>query len=119
MTSNKWLIVLLPVLVVIATPFICHKQQTSLTTTRFVRFNEAAIDNVIEYIDRQSQGAKFKVKGESEPYVFFPRTDKQLNDGHYFSNLAVAGDTVIKKSFSDTLLLIKGHQVYKYTFVKF
>jgi len=82
------------------------------------KFNEAKIDTVLKadsYIFAKGSGIKLT---DGSAYVFYPHTDKMLNDNKIFYQVAKRGDRILKDSKSDTLFLYKGNTILKYTFVK-
>lgn len=84
---------------------------------QFRKFNEANINGVIRKVESAYKGVLFEIEGNGETFVFYPRTDKVLNDSHIFVYTASEGDRIVKPSYSDTLILIKGSKTLKYEFV--
>lgn len=85
----------------------------------FKKFNKANIEGVLLYVKLAYKGIAFRITGDTEEYVFYPYTNKELNNSSIFGYTATIGDSVIKPAYSDTLKLIKGNEVLKYTFAKF
>ena len=86
--------------------------------TNHKTFNEANIAGRIENIGIKNHGTSFKVQNALIEYVFYPYTNKQLNDSKVFGDLAEKGDSIIKPAFSDILVLIKKNKAYEYNFKK-
>lgn len=84
---------------------------------QFKKFNEANINGVIRNVESAYKGVLFEIEGNGETFVFYPRTDKILNDSHIFVYTASKGDRIVKPPYSDTLILIKGAETLKYEFV--
>ena len=84
----------------------------------FESFNSADIDNRIESVRIAHKGTGMKLD-DGRDFVFYPYTDKGLNDGSKFNHTTESGDRVEKKAFSDTLYLYKGDKILTYTFTKF
>lgn len=85
----------------------------------FKQFNEAKIDNVLKvdsYIFAKGSGIKLENGLE---YVFYPYTNRKLNEGKNFNRVAKKGDKIFKEPYSDTLFLFKKNKILKYTFIKF
>jgi hypothetical protein len=83
----------------------------------YEEFNSAVIDTKIQSIRVAYKGTGMKLKDGRE-FVFYPLTDKGLNEGKKFSHTAQEGDHVYKQAFSDTLFLIHGDKKLAYTFKK-
>jgi hypothetical protein len=92
------------------------KYQTKMGQEDFKHFNNAYIEGIIKSVYIKHHGSGFKIESDSRDFVFYPYTDKTLNEGHIFHHFAEPRDKVIKSAFSDTLYLIKDRKVYKYTF---
>ena len=81
------------------------------------QFNSQEIIGKIEYIRSKHRGVAFKIEEYKNEFIFHPYTNV-INGFHLFYNIAERGDSIIKGSFSDTLILIKNNNVYYYTFEK-
>ncbi|WP_100629292.1 hypothetical protein [Algoriphagus formosus] len=81
----------------------------------FNEFNSAVIDSQIKSIRIAYKGTGMRLMDGRE-FVFYPLTDKGLNEGKKFSYTAEEGDHVFKAAFSDTLFLIHGDKKLAYTF---
>lgn len=83
----------------------------------FNEFYSAEIDSKIK-----STRIAFKGTGmlliDGREFVFYPLTDRSLNEGKKFSYTAAEGDQVFKSAFSDTLFLIHDNKKLAYTFIK-
>lgn len=84
----------------------------------FQEFNSAVIDSQIKSIRIAYKGTGMKLVDGRE-FVFYPLTDKSLNEGKKFSYIVEEGDHVFKPAFSDTLFIIHGGKKLAYTFIKF
>ena len=84
----------------------------------FKAFNSAEIETDIESVKVAYKGTEVKLV-DGRVFVFFPITDKELNNGKKFNYTAEQGDRVIKKAQSDTLYLITKEGELKYTFQRF
>jgi hypothetical protein len=83
----------------------------------FHEFNSAVIDAQIKSIRIAYKGTGVRLMDGRE-FVFYPLTDKGLNEGKKFSYTAEEGDHVFKPAFYDTLFLIHGDKKLAYTFKK-
>lgn len=83
----------------------------------FEEFNSAVIDTQIKSIRIAYKGTEMKLVDGRE-FVFYPFTDKDLNQGMKFGDTAEKGDYVFKSAFSDTLFLIHEDKKLAYTFQK-
>jgi ethanolamine transporter EutH len=84
----------------------------------FNEFNSAVIDSQIHSIRIAYKGTGMKLVNGRE-FVFYPVTNKDLNEGKKFNSTAEKGDYVLKSAFSDTLFLFHGNKKLAYTFKKF
>jgi hypothetical protein len=82
------------------------------------QFFNSNLNGIIEKVSIKYHGSSFSLKGNNKEYVFYPYTDERLNNGKVFENFANKGDSILKPSQSDTLILVKQTKVYKYTFHK-
>ena len=83
----------------------------------FKSFNESQIIGEIEEIGIKQHGTGFRIKNDSIDYVFYPITSK-INEKKILYQIAEKGDSIVKFRYSDTLILIKRKEKYKYTFQK-
>ncbi|WP_192350264.1 hypothetical protein [Algoriphagus sp. Y33] len=83
----------------------------------FEEFNSAVIDTQIKSLRIAYKGTEMRLMDGRE-FVFYPLTDRDLNEGKKFSYTAVKGDHVFKPAFSDTLFLIHEDKKLAYTFKK-
>lgn len=82
----------------------------------FVQFDNAHLQGILDYTTIRRHGSLIKIKGMQEEFVFYPIVNRYLNDGKTFDSLAEPGDSIIKKSHSDKLKLVKGDKVYFFAF---
>lgn len=82
------------------------------------QFFSSNLNGIVERVGIKHHGSFFTLQDNSKEYVFYPHTDKQLNNSTVFENFAERGDSILKPSQSDTLFLVKQGKVYKYTFEK-
>lgn len=87
-------------------------------TKIYTLFFESNIKGRLIYAKIKCHGCAFKVDNDSVEYVFYPNTNKYLNNSHIFYYFAEQGDSIVKPSSSDTLYLIKNDVKYKYLFNK-
>jgi hypothetical protein len=85
---------------------------------RFDEFFNSNLNGEIQKIGIKHHGVALKINNEENEYVFYPYTS-DLNDKNVFNYFANVGDTILKPSNTDTLILIKQNKRYKYTFQKF
>lgn len=84
----------------------------------FIHFDSSQINGELEYVKIKYHLCTFKIKGEVGEYFFDPITS-DLNYNEVFEYIAVPGDLINKKAFSDTLELKKNGKIYQYNFRKF
>lgn len=70
-------------------------------------FDTTAIQGRLTYVGYLNHGTGIKVEGNDRKLLFYPNTDKVLNEGRVFTNLARPGDSVIKPAYAHALVLIK------------
>ena len=85
----------------------------------YALFMSHDIVGVIQRVQITQKQSGITLKGSNQEFVFSPITDKKLNGGNIFRGFAEKGDSVIKKTNSDTLILIKSGKRYYYMFDKF
>jgi hypothetical protein len=83
----------------------------------FDEFNKAELLGIIDKIEIKHHGVGFRLNNNANEFVFFPYTNK-INNNKIINLFAKRGDSIIKSSFSDTLILIKDNKKYRYTFNK-
>jgi hypothetical protein len=79
-------------------------------------FDQAPVRGVLAKVDIRNHGVGIVLKERPGWLVFYPRTDKRLNQGKHFHLWAEPGDFISKPAYSDTLRLMKGNRVYQYMF---
>lgn len=89
-----------------------------IAVEHFTQFYTTDIDGIILRNHTAHKGAYFQLEDGSE-YVFYPRTNSELNNSRIFTYTAEKGDRVVKPAFSDTLRLIKDDMVLLYLFTKY
>ena len=116
MTKTKIIIVVSIILVAIYL-LISQIYGNKRIKNNFRTFNESQIIGEIDKIGIKQHGTGFRIKNDSIEYVFYPKTS-DLNRKKIIYQIAEKGDSIIKHRHSDTLVLIKGKDEYKYTFQK-
>ncbi|HTE34724.1 MAG TPA: hypothetical protein VK666_30310 [Chryseolinea sp.] len=84
---------------------------------QFEVFYASNLNSEISSITVSVGGVYFRLSNDSTQYVFFPRTS-DVNGNTIFEHIAERGDLLVKKSYADTLKLVKEDKVYLYTFQK-
>ncbi|WP_430614139.1 hypothetical protein [Flavobacterium sp. JP2137] len=84
----------------------------------FLKFYSAEINSPLEAVRIVNHGAGISLK-DGQEFVFYPYTNKVLNDNDIFDYTAEKGDIIIKPAYSDTLFLIKKDVKRAYLFKKF
>lgn len=82
----------------------------------FKVFNGSDIRGIIENVETRHHGSSFQIKGDSMRYIFYPMGYRGANGDHPFTNFAQPGDSVIKKAYGDSIILIKDGKRYIYFF---
>jgi hypothetical protein len=85
---------------------------------QFDIFFASELRGSIERVRIKNHGVAFKLNNDINEYVFHPTTSS-LNENHIFDHLAAQGDSLIKASMSDTIILVKDQKKYKYTFQQY
>jgi hypothetical protein len=112
--------ILIGILIIIAVVVYVNyssERSVKLATKFYDHFNAKKIIGKIEYIGISHHGAKFRIEGVEDEFIFWPNTSK-TNDCKIFTRCAEKGDTIVKPAYSDTLRLIKNGKEYFYTFGK-
>lgn len=117
MKAPKPLLIILGILAIIALYFNLKGPDKSYFAD-YDFFNESEIKGRITYVGIKYHQAYFKIDNGTAGYVFSPITDEILNGANVFTNFAKTGDSIIKDKHSDTLILKKGFDIYRYNFVK-
>jgi hypothetical protein len=111
----KWPITFFLVAMLVMT-LLRHFVGTPSIQKQYVFFYKKDIQNgVLTYIYGSNGGTRFKIDGEEDVFTFFPDF---VNYNVSFENVAEIGDTVVKPSKSDTLILIHHRKQYRFTFEK-
>ena len=84
----------------------------------FELFYSTAINSKLKSIYASKRGTTI-ILLDNRKFVFLPYTNQKLNKGKIFYHIAKEGDLVIKKAYSDSLILIKNDEKLIYTFNKF
>jgi hypothetical protein len=83
----------------------------------FNHFNKTNFNGRITFLGTRYKGEWINIDGKNDTLIFYPKRSK-LNSNNDFKYFAELGDSIYKRSYSDTLFLIKNGVVYKYTFDK-
>jgi hypothetical protein len=83
-----------------------------------VNFYKTDIAGKLIDVHASSGWTFIKVQNYNEEFAFSPNTS-EINQNSIFSYIAEKGDSLIKTAYSDTLILIKKGEVYRYTFEKY
>lgn len=112
--------ILISVTIIVAIVFYVNyssEQSVKLAKKFYAHFNAKYIYGKINYVGISHHGAKFRIEGLKEEFIFYPYTGT-INKSKIFTRFAEKGDTILKPAFSDTLWLIKNGKEYLYTFSK-
>ena len=90
-----------------------------LLKRRFAAFNQARINAPIESINAADHGLAVQLQINGNSYTFYPTTNTGENAASNFIEVAHAGDSIKKKSNSDTLYLLKKAVFRKVVFKHF
>ena len=94
-----------------------NKLDTKGDGERYIYFYTANIYGEIKDVGIANHGSYFEIKEIDKGFVFYPMT-AESNDFNIFYHLAEPKDTIIKKAFSDELILKKNGKEYIYSFTK-
>ncbi len=97
---------------------IAQKYGSKRDLKQFDKFFTAELRGSIEWVKIKNHGVAFKLNNNINEYVFHPSTSS-LNENHIFDHFAAPGDSLIKASKSNTMILVKDQKKYKYTFQQF
>ena len=90
------------------------KYTDDLAKEDFRVFNSTGINGILIKQGIVHHTTSFKVNNDTKEFVFHPRVGvSKSSDFTYFAEI---GDSIIKPPFSNTLVLIKEHKSYTYTF---
>jgi hypothetical protein len=98
--------------------FIAQKFGSKRDLKQFDVFYTAELKGSIEQVNIKNHGIAFKLTNDINEYEFHPYTS-DLNENQIFDHLATQGDSLIKASKSDTIILVKSQKKYKYTFQQY
>jgi len=96
-----------------------QKHTKSRAIKHFDMFDNSNIDGILNEVKISHKGVGFKLEDNIQKYVFYPHVNKELNKSIIFNLFAKNGDRVIKKPYSDTLILIKNNKHLNFTFDEF
>jgi hypothetical protein len=116
---NKFGLISLIVLLLLLFVFlinICSPEDKLKRASDF--FYNSTINGEIVKVGVKYHYTYFKIKGDSSLYIFNPITES-VNNNKVFLGFAKSGDTIMKDSKADTLILLKKNHRYKYRFEKF
>jgi hypothetical protein len=77
-------------------------------------FDEVNIAGKIESVRTVNHGLTTRLKIENSPATF--KFSLDIRDGNRFEEFAEKGDSIIKPSLSNILVLFKNNKAYEYTF---
>lgn len=106
------------ILILLFFAFLLQKQAKNKGKKYFEIFNSAYIDNRIEEVDIAYKGVRIRLD-DDRCFIFYPYTDKFLNNGNIFVYTAKKGDRIIKEAYGDTIYLEKNTERLAYKFQKF
>lgn len=115
--KNLWILGLLFFILLVLCAIWMQVQAKNKGKEYYIEFNSAEIDSQIKSTRIAYKGTGMLLIDGRE-FVFYPLTDKSLNEGKKFSYTAAEGDQVFKAAFSDTLFLIHDNKKLAYTFIK-
>lgn len=92
-----------------------EKKATERYIAHFSEFNSANIDTLLEFARIAHKGVEIKLM-DGRVFVFYPYTDKVLNDGKIFDHIAKKGDSIQKEPYSKIVILVSNGRTYRYTF---
>jgi hypothetical protein len=97
--------------------FVVQRIGTDREEQFFARFDSTSINGKLEYTKIRYHLCAFKVERFEEEFYFDPIASN-LNDKKMFEYLSKKGDLIVKKAYSDTLVVIQGDKIYMYEFRK-
>ncbi|KGO90963.1 hypothetical protein [Flavobacterium subsaxonicum] len=106
-------IIIIPIVYIIITQYYSSKSATA----QYHKFNSSTVEGIIDSVYFKNKQIAFKLLNSDEEYVFFPYAS-EYTGGKTFDILAKRGSKVYKASFSDTLVLVADHNIYKFNFLK-
>ncbi|RLZ12379.1 hypothetical protein EAH69_02405 [Faecalibacter macacae] len=84
----------------------------------FELFYSTSIYSKLKSITAGTNGTRITLVNNRN-FVFSPYSDEKLNKGNIFDHIAKEGDIVIKKAYSDSLILINENDKFIFMFNKF
>jgi hypothetical protein len=114
---KKLLIFIFLIILLFLANYFARTYTANLFNKDFKNFNSTGINGHLIEKSITHHTISFKVNNNAKEFVFFPKIkgSKESSDFEYFAEL---GDSIIKPAFSDTLFLVKGQKLYRYTFNK-
>ncbi|MFY0255837.1 hypothetical protein ACDQ55_17990 [Chitinophaga sp. 30R24] len=116
--AKRTLILILLAMIVVSAILYQSIKVKKRAKRNFDLFYEADLDGKISDMTVSVGVVYFKLDKSDKKYGFIPITN-ELNNNMPFFNTARIGDYIMKPIKSDTLKLIKGDNIYLYTFRKF
>ncbi len=83
----------------------------------FESFYSAEINSFINEVRIANHGVYLELS-DGRKFIFYPYTNKVLNNNKIFNYTAQKGDKVVKRAYGDTLYLIKNNVELAYEFQK-
>jgi hypothetical protein len=93
-----------------------EKYTDDLVQNDYNFFDSTGIYGTVEHIGYLNHQTGLKIDNISREFAFIPYASLKLNGSNDFSLTATKGDSIIKRSFSDTLILIHENHIYRYKF---
>ncbi|MCS3529894.1 hypothetical protein [Chryseobacterium sp. JUb7] len=83
----------------------------------YINFAKSNLKGPLIGVKEYARGTMLQL--EKDTVIFYPRTSK-LNNNNIFLYTVEKGESIIKKTIQDTLILKKKNgNIFKYTFLKF
>lgn len=85
--------------------------------SKYVEVHAATINGEILRIGSNSGGVAVRLKNGSAEYWFIPKPIDE-NNQKSFSSVAQPGDSLLKKPYNDTIILVRAGHRMKYTYLR-
>ena len=117
--KKKYKYYVIPFVIIIAGFVFLNSKLEDKAKRDFHKFYSAAIAGRVTYLYGSTGGSYFRVNNSDQEYNILSIIDPGLNKNQTLSTAAEIGDSISKRSFADTLYLIKKEgSIYRYTFTK-
>lgn len=115
MKNTKIYLLIIIIIAILGYLIVSNRIITKKLKYENVKFYNATLDGNLKYISIKQHRISIQLVNDSAEYLFNPES---INHSKSFIDIADVDDKIYKPSFSDTLVLIKNGNFYKFNFEK-